>query len=84
MTGATSQDRERCQFLFWLMKNPMFAGRLGRRAVGRRAKGSLGRRSVELRASGAISLHWQAVFGCQDGLSQDIANTVRALDRSRP
>ena len=40
-------------------------GRLGRRAVRRRAKGSLGRSSVELRASGAIGLHWQAVFGCQ-------------------
>jgi hypothetical protein len=23
MTGAISQDRESCQFLFWLMKNPL-------------------------------------------------------------
>ena len=30
MTGAISQDRERCQFLFCLMKNPCCTGRLGR------------------------------------------------------
>jgi hypothetical protein len=48
------------------MKNPMFYGRLGWRAVGTRAKGSLGR----LALAGGIRL--------SDGLSQDIANTVRA------
>jgi hypothetical protein len=40
MTGTISQDRESCQFLFWLMKNPMFyraarpeSGRGGARKV---------------------------------------------------
>jgi hypothetical protein len=37
--------------------------RLGRRAVGRCARGALWRRSLELRASGAVGLRWQAVFG---------------------
>jgi len=41
-------------------------GPLGRRAVGRQAKGFLWRRSVELRASGAVGLRWQAAFGSSD------------------
>src|SRR5215510_1716937 len=65
MAGAISQPRKGCQFLFCLMKNPLlYRGRLGRRAVGRQAKGFLWRRSVELRASGTVGLRWQAVFGC--------------------
>jgi hypothetical protein len=68
MTGVISQDRKSCQFLFCLIKNPLLYRRLGRRAVGRRAKGSLGNRSVELRASGAIGLRWQAVLLCSDRL----------------
>ena len=84
MTGATSQDRERCQFLFWLMKNPMFyrAARpeSDREARERFLRAALGRTQSERR-------HRLALAGgirLSDGLSQDIANTVRALDRSRP
>jgi len=67
---------------FLLDQNPNVAS-VGLDGAGGRthAKGSLARRSVELRASGAVALHWQAVFGLSDGLSQDIVNTVRALDR---
>jgi hypothetical protein len=78
MTGATSQDRERCQFLFWLMKNPMFY-RAARPESGREARegflrAALGRTQSERR-------HRLALAGgirLSDGLSQDIANTVRA------
>src|SRR5215471_17841680 len=41
------------------------AGRLGRAAVGRRAKGSLWRRSFQLRASGSVGLRWQSVLAPQ-------------------
>src|SRR5215467_12393230 len=38
MTGAISQDRESCQFRFWLMKNPLLF-RLVRPERGRNARG---------------------------------------------
>src|SRR5262245_61748146 len=63
-----SHDRQSCQFLFCLMKIHCCTGPLGRRAVGRQAKGFLWRRSVELRASGAVGLRWQAAFGSSDRL----------------
>ena len=68
MTGAISQDRERCQFLFCLMKNPPLY-RSARPESGREARERfLWRRSLELRASGAVGLRWQAVFGSSDRL----------------
>src|SRR5262247_3938356 len=63
MAGAISQPRQSCQFLFCLMKIHCCTGPLGRRAVGRQAKGFLWRRSVELRASGAVGLRWKDAFG---------------------
>jgi hypothetical protein len=53
---------------FCLMKTHSCTGPLGRRAVGRQAKGFLWRRSVELRARGAVGLRWQAAFGSSDRL----------------
>src|SRR5215510_5289989 len=52
-------------------KSTVVTGPLGRRAVGRQAKGFLWRRSVELRASGAVGLRWQAAFGSSDRLGID-------------
>jgi hypothetical protein len=49
-------------------KSTVVPGPLGRRAVGRQAKGFLWRRSVELRASDAVGLRWQAAFGSSDRL----------------
>jgi hypothetical protein len=84
MTEAISQDRESCQFLFWLMKNPMFyrPARLesGREARERFLRAALGRTQSERRRRLALA----GGIRLSDGLSQDIANTVRALDRSRP
>ena len=58
--GAISQDRDRCQFLFCLMKTHGCTG-LGPESGRERAKASVRRRSFELRASDAIGLRWQAV-----------------------
>jgi hypothetical protein len=65
MAGVISQDRERCQFLFHFLKNPLLY-RAARAESGREARtGSLWRRSVELRVSRAVGLRWQAVLGAQ-------------------
>src|SRR4029077_9834450 len=47
MSGAISQDRESCQFLSWLMKNPIL-DQAARPESGQeaRAKGPLSRRSL--------------------------------------
>ena len=65
MTGAISQDWERCQFPFVLdEKSHGCSGRSGRKAVEKGVKVSLSRRSVEVRASRAVGLRWQAaLFG---------------------
>jgi len=68
MNEAISQDRERCQFPFCLMKNPLLYGAAVGRAVGRRAKPPLSSCSLELRASSTVGLRWQAVFGSSDRL----------------
>jgi len=68
MNEAISQDRERCQFPFCLMKNPLLYGAAAGRAVGRRAKSPLSSCSLELRASSTVGLRWQAVFGSSDRL----------------
>src|SRR5262245_28763573 len=53
MAGAISQDRQRCQFPFLLDEKPTFVPlRLGRRAVGRCAKGAA-RSNSERAASSA-------------------------------
>src|SRR4029453_7142800 len=84
MTGAISQDRERCQFLFWLMKNPMFyrAARpeSGREARERFLRAALGRTQSER----AIGWHWQAVFGCQTGRARKFRKPCARPIVSRP
>jgi hypothetical protein len=84
MTGAISQDRERCQFLFWLMKNARFY-RAARPESGREARERFLRAALALNSSDRRRrLALAGGIRLSDGLSQDIANTVRALDRSRP
>ena len=68
MTGAISQDRERCQFLFCLIKNPLLyqAARpeSGREVRERSLMAPLARTQSER----AVVLRWQAVFGSSDCL----------------
>jgi hypothetical protein len=69
MTGAISQDRQSCQFLFLLDEKPTVVpvGAAGEGSKCART-GSLWSRSLELRASGSVGLRWQAVFGSSDRL----------------
>ena len=55
LIGALTQARQSRQSLFCLTKNQFCTGRCGRRAVGRRAKGSLWSCSLEVTAIGAQS-----------------------------
>src|SRR5262250_3440174 len=66
MTGAISQDRQSCQFLFLLDEKPTVVpvGAAGEGSKCART-GSLWSCSLELRASGSVGLRWQAIFGCQ-------------------
>ena len=70
---------------FLLDQNPNVAS-VGLDNVGgwTRVKGSSWRRSVELESERRHRLALAGGIRLSDGLSQDIANTVRALDRSRP
>ena len=66
MAGAIAQDRQRCQFPFVVDEKPTFVlgGSAGERSGGARRVPSGPARSNSERA-GAVSLRWQAVFGCQ-------------------
>jgi len=66
MAGAIVQDRQRCQFPFVVDEKPTFVlgGSAGERSGGARRVPSGPARSNSERA-GAVSLRWQAVFGCQ-------------------
>src|SRR5215468_7383033 len=80
LIGALSPARQSCQSLFCLTKNQFCTGRLGRRAVGRQAKGFLWRRSGKIIApSGNIAAHLEGLYKLVEEQAPILIATPAAL-----